>query len=95
MHINLPLFYHRTTKIDGVTLCFLVITWVKSPRDMFLKHEAVHVDQWKKQPFTFHFRYFYKMMWNRWNGVSWWEAYRNISYEIEARDKSRRFFLLP
>lgn len=89
MHINLPIFDRKDTKIDGITLCFVIITWVKCPRAAFIKHEKIHIAQWLRQPFTFHSRYFLQMFRNKRKGMSWYEAYRAIDYEVEAREKSK------
>jgi len=85
MHISLSLFNKETTNIDGFVLCFLIITWTKNPSARFLAHESCHVSQFKKQPFSFYPRYLYQLFRNKLSGMSWYESYRNISYEIDAR----------
>ena len=88
MILHLPLFNKQTTSIDGITLFFVIIIWVKNPSQRFINHELCHISQIKAQPFSFYPRYFYQMIRNRINGMSWREAYRNISYEVEARKAS-------
>ena len=85
MHISLSLFNKETTKIDGFVLCFLIITWTKNPSASFLAHERKHVEDWKADPFLFYPRYLYQLFRNKLSGMSWYESYRNISYEIDAR----------
>ena len=90
MHISLSLFDKETTKIDGFVLCFLIITWTKNPSAKFLKHELAHTIQWKAQPFSFYPRYFLELIRNRLSGMSWYEAYRAISYEVAAREYAQQ-----
>jgi hypothetical protein len=85
MHISLSLFNKETTKIDGFVLCFLIITWTKNPSASFIRHEQQHVRQFFADPLLFHMKYFYQLFRNKLSGMSWYESYRNISYEIEAR----------
>lgn len=50
------------------------------------RHEMEHVKQYKRDGFfRFLLRYFYEYFINRFKGMSHYEAYLNISYEIEAR----------
>lgn len=93
MIIELPLFEKKDVKMYAVTLCFVVIIWVKNPQRLLKEHELCHVEQWKNQPMTFHFRYFFEMFSNKSRGMSWGDSYRSISYEVEAREKSKRKLL--
>ena len=86
MIIRIPLFNKKDTSIDAITLCFVIIVWVKDPSDRLIKHEKRHVEQWKERPFTFHVRYFYEMFSNKLKGMTWRAAYESISFENEARD---------
>jgi hypothetical protein len=90
MHINIPLFKPDTFSIDGVTLCFLIVTWIRNPSAKLLRHEQEHVKQWKASPFLFHFRYFSDMLRGVLLGMSWREAYLAIPYEVEARKASEK-----
>jgi hypothetical protein len=90
MHISLSLFNKETTKIDGFVLCFLIITWTKNPSASFLRHESCHVSQFKKQPFSFYPKYFFELFRNKWRGMSWYEAYRAISFEVAAREYAKQ-----
>jgi hypothetical protein len=90
MHISLSLFNKETTKIDGFVLCFLIITWTKNPSASFLRHESCHVSQFKKQPFSFYPYYFFELIRNKLSGMSWYEAYRAISFEVAAREYAQQ-----
>ena len=89
MIISLPFFNKQTTSIDAITLGCVIIVWVKDPSNQLISHENCHVSQFKKQPFTFHARYFYEMFRNKLKGMTWRDSYLNISYEIEARAASK------
>ena len=86
MHISIPIFNAKSVSPDGITLGFVIITWTKQPSASFMSHEMQHVRQWKARPFTFHMRYFYELFTNKVKGMTWRTAYRNISFEKEARD---------
>ena len=47
-------------------------------------HEKTHIRQQEEDDIKFYFRYFYELVVNLIKYRSYWEAYRNISYEIEA-----------
>jgi hypothetical protein len=86
--IHLPLFDKDFTGIDAITLGPAILCWVTKPSEKLIKHEQVHVEQWKRQPFTFHVRYFLELFRNKWKGLTWRESYLMISYEVQAREKS-------
>lgn len=88
MLIHIPIFDKNTTSIDAITIGPVIFMWIKNPNKRILLHELCHIRQWKRQPFTFHIRYFYEMFRNKLNGMTWREAYLNISYEKEARQRS-------
>lgn len=90
MLINIPLFDKDKTSIDAITICFIIICWVKNPPEQLIKHENVHIKQWIKQPLTYHIRYFAAMFKNKLSGMSWREAYLAIPYEVEARNLSKK-----
>jgi hypothetical protein len=71
-------------------LCFLIITWTKNPSASFLAHERKHVEDWKADPFLFYPKYFFELFRNRWRGMSWYEAYRAISFEVAAREYAKQ-----
>ena len=85
MIIHLPLFDKKDTSFDAITLCFVIIVFVKSPSEKLISHELVHVRQWKEDPFLFHFKYLLEFIVNLTACGSWMDAYRGISYEQEAR----------
>jgi hypothetical protein len=85
MILHIPLFNKQTTPIDGITLFIFIFIWVKEPSKQLIIHEQQHAKQWLRQPFTFHFRYFYQLFRNRLKGMAWKDAYRHISYEVDAR----------
>lgn len=89
MIIHLPIFDKQTTCIDAVTLGPVIIVWAKEPSDTLIRHEKEHSRQFRADPFLFYPKYFYEMIRNKLNGMSWREAYLSISYEVEAREKSK------
>jgi hypothetical protein len=53
--------------------------------ERFLRHELVHVRQIRQHGLLrFYWRYASEYLAHRWRGLSSAEAYRNISFEIEA-----------
>ena len=85
MIINLGLFNKSLLPFDAITLFFAVVIFVKNPSQKLLKHELCHVEQWKEDPFLFHFKYLLQFIVNLTVHGSWMEAYKGISYEVEAR----------
>lgn len=52
-----------------------------------LAHESVHVMQIKRcGVFGFYSQYLWEFLMGMWCGLSWREAYLDISFEVEARD---------
>jgi hypothetical protein len=91
MIIHIPLFNKESTSIDAITICFCILVWIKNPSITLLKHEQCHVEQWKKQPFTYHLKYFSEMIANKKENNTWRQAYLDISYEKEAREYAKKF----
>jgi hypothetical protein len=89
MIIHLPLFDKKDTSFDAITLCFVIIVFVKNPSVKLLKHELTHSKQWKEDPFLFHFKYLLEFIVNLTACGNWMDAYRSISYEKEARGEAK------
>mgnify|MGYP000754129952 CR=1 FL=1 len=54
--------------------------------DRLLKHEQEHIKQQEEEGFlSFLFNYIKEYLGNRLDGMKHYEAYYNISYEVEAR----------
>jgi hypothetical protein len=76
---------------SGITLGPLVITRSLRPSDHLLRHEAVHVRQWRELGVVgFLARYLAAYAKGRLLGHPHWAAYRRIHLEIEAEWEARR-----
>jgi hypothetical protein len=53
--------------------------------EKLIRHEKKHIDQQEKDGLKFYLIYFVEYLANRSKGMSHFESYKNISYEIEAR----------
>ena len=51
-------------------------------------HDKTHIRQQKEDGIKFYFRYFYELIKNLIIYRDYWEAHRNISYEIEAFEEA-------
>lgn len=91
MIIHLPIFNKKGLAFAAITLCFVIIVWVKNPSKKLIAHEKVHVRQWKEDPFFFYLKYVLQWIVNLTLGMSMYEAYRAISYEVDAREIAERF----
>lgn len=62
-----------------------------------LAHEIVHVLQYGEQGFASFFRQYVGDFWKefrkkkRWSAKSWYEAYRTVPHEVEAREYAMKF----
>jgi hypothetical protein len=76
---------------SGITLGPLVITRSLRPGDHLLRHEEVHVRQWRELGVVgFLRRYLASYLHGRVLGYPHWAAYRRIPLEIEAEWEARR-----
>jgi len=78
----------KLLNVTGITIMNHIFYAIpkKDVSDKIRKHEAQHVNQYKEDGVIFFFlRYFYEYFKNRLKGQSRFEAYQNISYEVEAR----------
>lgn len=75
-------------KFRAITLG-LVIVIFRDETETLVRHELVHVMQFKKDPLLFYPKYILEFVKNLWKYKDWMMAYHNISYEIEAREKSK------
>ena len=58
--------------------------------DRLRRHEEKHVEQQKEEgSIMFKVKYFYEFLVNYIRNRNYWKAYRNISYEVEAREVER------
>jgi hypothetical protein len=88
MIIHIPLFESKSVTFKAITLFCVIIIWTKTYSDRLRLHENEHVKQWKEDPFLFHFKYVLQFIVNFTVCGNWMEAYRAISYEVEARRAS-------
>ena len=51
-------------------------------------HEKTHIRQQMEDGIKFYFRYYYELIYYLIKYRSYWEAHRNISYEIEAFEEA-------
>ncbi len=78
--------------VNGMTIGRYVLVSMKNPSRALLNHERIHVDQIKKVGFfKFYLTYLNEYLANRFKGLSHWDAYRKISYEVEAYNNQRNF----
>ena len=75
--------------INAIVLFPFVLYRDKKPSSTIIAHEEVHLKQIRDAgAVKFYARYLYEYYKGRRQGLSHYEAYRNISYEIEAYDTS-------
>ncbi len=70
--------------IRGITLGPVAFVW-GNVDDALLTHEQKHIEQFKADPIGFYPKYLTEFARGLLSGSSWTEAYRNISYEKQAR----------
>lgn len=81
--IHLPLI--KIFKVDAMVIYPFVLFSNKNPSQTLINHEQIHLNQIKKDGvLKFYFNYFKEYFIGRMKGMSHQEAYRNISYEVEA-----------
>jgi hypothetical protein len=76
-------------KFRAITLGPVIIIF-RDETETLLRHEQTHVEQWKKDPLLFYPRYIIEFIKNLWKYRDWMKAYRAISYEVQARDRSKQ-----
>ena len=75
----------KPLKINAIVLYPFILYCDKNPVAEVMRHELVHIDQIKKHGVgKFYALYLYEYCQGRWQGLSHYEAYRNISFEKEA-----------
>jgi hypothetical protein len=76
-------------RINAIVLYPIVLYQAKLPDKAIMKHEEVHLKQIKTDGvLKFYTRYLLEYARGRVRGLSHYQAYRNISYEIEAYESS-------
>ena len=76
-------------RINAIVLYPLVLYQDKFPNESLVIHEEVHLKQIKADGvLKFYTRYLYEYVRGRMLGLSHYQAYRNISYEIEAYEST-------
>lgn len=79
----------RYFNINAIVIYPFVLYQDRVPSSSILAHEAVHLRQIKDAgALKFYSKYIFEYLKGRKRGLSHYEAYRNISYEIEAYDSS-------
>ena len=72
--------------VEAVTLGHHIFYVGFNPRAALRRHEEKHVEQYEEHGFIgFLIKYFIEYLRGRLKGLGHWEAYREISFEIEAR----------
>lgn len=75
----------KPLKINAIVLYPFVLYCDPEPDQKIISHEQVHLDQIKQDGvLKFYSKYLWEYLKGRKNGLSHYEAYRNISYEREA-----------
>jgi len=88
-------WYPKLFKIGGITLYPHI--WLYDEKECtplkLIRHEMVHVSDIRRiGVFAFYLSYLFQMMWGLVKYRSFWEAYRNVSFEVEARKKETTHF---
>ena len=81
-------------KIRAIALALFVLVLEKEDKDndMLINHEYIHIrQQWELVVFPFLCIYIFEYVRNVWNGMTTKDAYRNISFEREAKVNERNF----
>jgi hypothetical protein len=74
--------------INAIVLYPFILYCDSSPSERIISHEQIHINQIKTDGvLKFYIRYLLEYGKGRWQGLSHYEAYRNISYEKEAYSK--------
>jgi len=71
--------------LNAITLWKWVLYAEKNPSAVLINHERIHLDQIKKEGVVvFYFTYLYQYVVARLSGMSHYNSYMNISFEVEA-----------
>ena len=77
----------KLIKVNAITLGRHIFYAEQKVSDRLRKHEEEHVLQYLEDGIIpFLICYFYEYIKNRSQGMSHYKAYKNISYEVEARN---------
>lgn len=76
MIIEIPYDWFWYKKYRGITIFNIILVKDKSD-ERLIKHELRHVEQWRKERFTFHLKYFYYL---------YRYGYWLNPYEVDARN---------
>lgn len=72
--------------VSAITIYPFIFYAGKAPAPWLVKHELCHIDQVRKVGWiSFYLSYVLFYFANRLSGMNKWQAYRQIPYEIEAR----------
>jgi hypothetical protein len=75
----------KLLKVDAIVLYPFIFFKDKYPSGRIIRHELVHVDQIKKYGwFRFYLSYIMEYASYRVRGLSHYDSYMKISYEVEA-----------
>ena len=75
----------KLLRVEAITIYPTIYFRMTEPSDDLVVHEMVHIEQQKRDGlFKFVVRYFKEYLLGLKNGLSDYDAYRNISYEKEA-----------
>lgn len=75
----------KMIRVKGIVLFPFIFFADKNPNQILINHEMIHLQQIRRDGlFKFYFNYLKNYSINRLNKMSHFEAYRSISYEVEA-----------
>jgi hypothetical protein len=75
----------RKLNINAIVIYPFVFYCEAKPSEEILEHEQIHLNQIKRDGvFCFYIRYLKEYLRGRLDGLSHYDAYRNISYEKDA-----------
>lgn len=81
----------RILNVEAIVVYPFIFFRTKSPNEILISHEMVHVDQIKREGvFKFYFKYLLEYSLLRYKKVPHYEAYRSISFEKEAYEKQKK-----
>lgn len=81
----------RLLQTDGVTVGRTIYFMDSEAHPTLLRHELVHVAQYEQYGVVgFLIRYLFHYLKGRVQGLSHWDAYRAIPFEIEAYEKEKK-----
>lgn len=77
--------------VDGIVLYPFIFFASKDPDQILINHELIHVSQIRRDGlWHFYFNYLKEYAIHRFQKKSHLEAYRSISYEVEAYDNQEK-----